>query len=86
MQDYMKQARNGEITFVEAYVQAYNEKTELMKNPNPTNKEFKKHEHLTKQLALLTQIITEETIKKDGFTFNNKAQKWQKTNERKNTA
>lgn len=79
MQDYVKAARAGDITFTEAYAQAHNTKIELSKNPNPTIEDFKYFESLTTQLNTLTAIITEGNMKAEGYIFNKQTQLWYKT-------
>lgn len=79
MKDYIKSARNGEMSLTDAYVKTHNAMVELTKTPNPTNDDFKKSEFLSKQLKIISTAITEETIKKEGYTLNEQTQLWQKT-------
>ncbi len=77
MIDYCKLARDGNATFVQAYVQAHNALVELTKTPNPTNEEFTKFEYLEKQIKNLGANIADECIKKEGYTFNEQTQMWE---------
>ncbi len=80
MTDYITKARQNKITFTQAYVKTHNAMVELTSIPKPTNDDFKKSELLSKQLKIISKEITEECIKKEGYTLNNHTQMWEKLN------
>ena len=80
MINYLKLARAGNISFTEAYTKAHNALVELAKTPNPTNEEINAFDALEKQLKFLKTDIANEYIKKEGYTFNEQTQMWNRHN------
>lgn len=71
---------NNEITSAEKYVQVHNEIIRLTQNHHPTGEDFQTFHFLEKQIKNLTLAIAKETLKKEGYIFNEQTQMWETHN------